>query len=255
MREIVEALLGALASLVHPRMWLLMIWPMAVALFIWTVLAVIFGHQVFDAVQAHLAATEVYRSMIDIWPLSAMATILVWLLLAAIFIPLVLVTASLIISIVSMPAIIRHVALDRYPHLERRHGGSLAGSLWNAVSTLVVLLLLVVGSVPLWLMPFLWPVIPVVLFAFFNQRLFRYDALAEHADAAELRELVVVCRGQWWGLGLALALLGHVPIIGFFVPVLGGLAFTHFGLARLQALRITRSPGARGARVIEGELA
>ncbi len=252
MREIFEALLGALASLVHPRMWLLMIWPMAVALIIWSVLAVIFGHQVFDAVQTHLAATEVYRSMVDIWPLSAMATILVWVLLAMVFIPLVLVTASLIISVVSMPVIIRHVAADRYPQLERRQGGSLAGSVWNATATLVILMLLALGTLPLWLMPFLWPVIPVLLFGFFNQRLFRYDALAEHADAAELRELLVACRGQWWGLGIVLAVLGHVPVLGFFVPVLGGLAFTHFGLARLQALRLTRRPG---ARLIEGVLA
>jgi hypothetical protein len=244
MREIIEALLGAVASLVHPRIWLLMIWPMGVSLVLWIILALVFGHQVFDWAQASLAATELYRSMAQTWPLSLIATMLVWLALALAFIPLVLGTASLIVSIVSMPVIIRHVAQDRFPDLERCHGGGVAGSLWNALSTLALVAALALASLPLWLMPFLWPVIPVLLFAFFDQRLFRYDALAEHASSAELRELIRAHRGQWLGLGVLLALIGHLPIVGFFVPVLSGLAFTHFGLARLRALRLALPPQA-----------
>jgi hypothetical protein len=36
---------------------------------------------------------------------------------------------------------------------------------------------------------------------------------------------------------VALALIGHIPLVGFLMPVYGGLAFIHYGLARLGELR------------------
>jgi hypothetical protein len=41
-------------------------------------------------------------------------------------------------------------------------------------------------------------------------------------------------------LGIALSVLAHIPVIGFFVPVIAGLAFIHYCLERLAELR--RSP-------------
>ena len=38
-------------------------------------------------------------------------------------------------------------------------------------------------------------------------------------------------------LGFLLALLYYVPLLNLLVPVLSGLAFAHFGLARLAELR------------------
>jgi len=54
----------------------------------------------------------------------------------------------------------------------------------------VLFALLFAVSLPLWLIPLLWPVLPIALFGYFNQRVFRYDALAEHATAAEIAEVV-----------------------------------------------------------------
>jgi hypothetical protein len=92
-------------------------------------------------------------------------------------------------------------------------------------------------TLPLWLIPLLWPVLPIALFGYFNQRVFRYDALAEHGSAAEIAEIVRRRRGELFLLGVALALIGHIPLIGFFMPVYGGLVFIHYGLARLGELR------------------
>jgi len=149
----------------------------------------------------------------------------------------VLITAVLIISVVSMPAMVAHVGGRDYPGLARRRGGTIAGSLWNAFAALVLLALLFSVSLPLWLIPLLWPVLPIVLFGYFNQRVFRYDALAEHGTAAEIAEVVRRDRGELFLLGVALALVGHVPVLGLFMPVYGGLAFIHYGLERLGELR------------------
>jgi CysZ protein len=90
---------------------------------------------------------------------------------------------------------------------------------------------------PLWFFPPLWPVLPILLFAYLNQRVFRYDALAEHATGCEMETLIRRHRRELFLLGVALALFGLIPLLGFLAPVYGGLAFIHYCLARLAQLR------------------
>ena len=74
-------------------------------------------------------------------------------------------------------------------------------------------------------------------FGYFNQRVYRYDALAEHGTKGEIAEVIARYRGELFLLGVALALIGHVPLIGLAMPVYGGLVFIHYGLARLAESR------------------
>ena len=92
-------------------------------------------------------------------------------------------------------------------------------------------------TLPLWLLPPLWPLIPVAIFGWGNQRLLRYDALAEHADRTEMARIFRERRGGLYLLGLQLALLAYVPVLGFFAPVVFGLAFIYYLLGALQAAR------------------
>ena len=80
-------------------------------------------------------------------------------------------------------------------------------------------------------------IIPFVAAAYLNQRLFRYDALAEHATREEMRTIFSTDRPLLWGLGLFAGLVQFVPILNLFAAVLTGLAFIHFCLARLAELR------------------
>jgi len=148
-----------------------------------------------------------------------------------------LITAVLIIGLFAMPAMVGLVAERAYPQLERRQGGTFAGSLWNGVMALVGLALLVVLSLPLWLFPLFWPVLPIVLFAYLNQRVFRYDALYEHATGWEMESLFRRHRRELFLLGVVVALFGLIPLLGLLAPVYGGLAFIHYCLARLAQLR------------------
>jgi uncharacterized protein involved in cysteine biosynthesis len=130
-----------------------------------------------------------------------------------------------------------HVARNYYPALVRQQGGSIAGMVGNAFAALAIFLLLSVISLPLWFIPLLWPVLPVLLLAYFNQRMFRYDALAEHANRDEMRTVFKRQSGAMYGLAIILALVAQIPLIGFFTPVIAGLAFIHFELAHLEKLR------------------
>jgi len=237
MSEITRALARAGGALFHPKMFLLMVWPLGVSLALWTVLALVFGSQVFVAVEAWLAQSSVYQSVTSTWPVSALATGLLWILMFVMAIPLVLITATIIIGVLAMPIVVKHVAEQDFPTLERRQGGSIAGSVWNAMAALAWFIVLTLVTLPLWFIPLLWPVIPVVLLGYFNQRMFRYDSLAEHADAKEMQSVIAGNRGRLWLIGIALGFIGYIPLVGFFSPVFSALAFTYFALERLAATR------------------
>jgi CysZ protein len=237
MTDITRALTRAAASLVHPKMLLLMIWPIAIALVLWTVVAVLFGAQVLVWLQGYLTGSAVGVWVSAWFPFDVVATVLSWVALVVLFIPLVLVTATLIIGIVSMPMMVNHVAASDYPGLERKHGGTFSGSVWNALLALAVFVVLGLLSLPLWFVPLMWPIVPVLLFAYLNQRVFRYDAVAEHGSAEEMREIFRRHGSSLYLLGILLALIAHIPVVGFFIPVIAGLAFIHYCLDRLANLR------------------
>ena len=238
MSEIAKALLQAFFSLLHPRMLLLLLWPVAVALALWLGLALAFWSEAALWLQAQFDQSAAIGWAVAVWPLSLIAVHLAWILLVLLFVPLVLITAVLIIGVFAMPAMVGVVAGRAYPALARRQGGTFAGSLWNGVMSIAWLVLLVLLSLPLWLFPPFWPVLPVALFAYLNQRVFRYDALYEHASAWEMQTLFRRHRRDLFLLGVAVALFGLIPLIGFLAPVYGGLAFIHYCLARLAQLRV-----------------
>lgn len=249
MNEISRALARAFASLAHPHMIWLMVWPVLVSLAIWSILAFLFGATLQANAIEYLSGFTLYQRAAEWSAVPMIAKSLAWVLLALLFIPLVLITAVLIISIVSMPMMVRHVAARDFPALERR-GGGMVGGVVNAMVALAWLALLALVTLPLWLLPPAWLILPVLLVGYMNQRLFRYDALAEHANRDELKKIVRERSGALWVLGMLVAVAGYVPFLGFFLPVIGGLAFIHYCLARLAELRAASAaaipPGAPG---------
>jgi CysZ protein len=231
------SLFYALANLLHPRMLWLMIWPVLVALVLWSTVAFFLLGWIIARLAARL--DQLFRDTfffltLDFtdWALIA-AKVLVYLA----FIPLVYMTALIILSVFGMPAMVDHVARRSYPELERRRGGGTLGSVWNGVVALLGMAGLAIVTIPLWLFPPLWPLIPLLVMAWANQRLLRYDALAEHADPQEMRAIFRERRSGLYLLGLLLAFAAYVPLVGFFVPALFALAFIHYLLGALAARR------------------
>jgi hypothetical protein len=237
MTPVTRSLLFALVNLLHPRMLWLMIWPMLLSLLIWGVAAFALWMRTALWLSAHLKQwieSGLFFLRFETGDAMLMAA---HLLLALLFVPLVYLTALLILSVFGMPAMVEHVAQRHFPQLARRQGGSLAGSAWNGVVALAGLVGLGLVSIPLWLVPPLWPLIPVVIMGWLNQRVLRYDALAEHAAADEMRQIFASRRSTLYVLGVVLALLAYIPFVGFVAPVLFGLAFIHLLLGELQARR------------------
>lgn len=234
--SIARSLFYGAANVLHPRMLWLMLWPMLVALafwgfvavFLWTGLAVRLSQWLQQGLDYALAWSHV--------DFGSAALVAANVLLFLGFVPLVYLTALFILSVFGMQQMVNYVARS-YPALERRRGGGMAGSVWNSVVAILGLIIFGALSIPLWLFPPLWPLIPLVILAWVNQRLLRYDALAEHADAAEMKRVFSEHRGALYLMGFLLALIAYVPILGIFAPVVFGLAFIHYLLGALAAYR------------------
>ena len=237
MNPVARSLFFAFASLLHPRMLWLMMWPMFIALAIWGTLLWLLGAQVVLLLSGWMQEWIQSGTFFMRWDLRDAIAITAKILIFLTFIPLVWLTALLILSTFGMPAMVEHVASRRFPQLARRHGGGIAGSIWNGVVALAGLIGLGLISVPFWLLPPLWPLIPVVIMGWLNQRVLRYDALAEHASSDEMQRIFASRRGTLFIMGAILALLAYVPFVGFVAPVLFGLAFIHLLLGELEALR------------------
>ncbi len=237
MSGIGRALAFAVANLAHRRMLWLMLWPVLVALGLWGTVVLAFWAQLVAWLAELLRQGLETATFFLSWDPSRAATFAANVLILLLLVPIVQLTALLLLGAFGMPAMVAHVAERQFPELERRSGGSFAGSVWNGLVALAGLALLGVVSLPFWLFPPLWPVIPLAVLGWVNQRVLRYDALAEHADAPEMRRLFAERRGALYAMGFALALLAYVPVIGFFAPVLAGLAVIHYLLAALKELR------------------
>lgn len=237
MTEIAKALVRALASTLHPRMILLMIWPLALALLFWGVIALLFGAQTVAWLEGQIATSAVAQWVSQWVPFEPVAAVLGWAALLILFVPLVIVTASFIVGVFGMTIMVEHVERNYYPELRREQGGSIAGMTVNAFVALGVFVLLSLVTLPLWFIPLLWPVLPVLLLGYFNQRMFRYDAVSEHATPEEMRLLFKRHNAAMYGLAIILALIAQIPLVGFFIPVIAGLAFIHYGLAQLERMR------------------
>jgi len=236
MTPIFEILRRAAADLLLPRVLSVMFLPMLGALAIWGGLLWWFGATWVAGLEGFVSAAPMPDWMgvsLTGW-LLGFAT---FMLLAVLLLPAIYITALLITSLVFMPMLVGIVAERHFPDLVRHQGGSFAGSVGNGLYALVVYLLLWLITLPFWLLGPFGAAISVLLNAWLNQRMFVYDALSEHATAAELQQLR---RDGGWPLYLLAALLGllhFVPLLNFFAPVYMGLAFTHYGLDKLAQSR------------------
>lgn len=235
--SVARSLLYAAGNVLHPRMLWLMLWPMLLALLVWGTAAFFFWVRLAQGLAAWLEGGLAWALSWAHLELHAVALVAAHVLLFLAFVPLVYLSALFILSVFGMQQMVDHVAARSFPQLERRHGGGVAGTGWNSLVAFFGMIGLGLLSVPFWLFPPLWPLIPIVILGWVNQRLLRYDALAEHADGREMTHLFRTRRGGLYALGALLALAAYVPILGLFAPVLFGLAFIHYLLSALAAGR------------------
>ena len=236
MNSVISALIEALKTLIKPRMLAMLLWPMLVAMVLWVGAALYFWGSWVSSLTAMVQATPLEQWVAQGF-LAVVSHYLISIVLVLLLLPAIYVTALVLTAVFAMPMMVSYVSAKYYPELERRNGGSVAGSLGNAVVAIGVYCAGWLLCLPLWLFSPFALVLPVVLLAYLNQRLFRYDALAEHASREEFDLIVERAGWRLYLLGALVGLLQFVPLLNLISPVYIGLAYIHLCLSELKLLR------------------
>ncbi|WP_277185452.1 EI24 domain-containing protein [Caballeronia sp. BR00000012568055] len=264
MNDLLRSFVRALANVFHPRMLWLTLMPFAAATIVWGALLWFFWQTLTGTANGLLdgwALTSAMYRLFDAVGFASLHAVIAPFLVVIMAIPLIVVTVLLLIATLSMPGVIKLLTRSprgHYASLEARRGGSWYG-LGHSVITTVVCLVLLVVTLPLWLIPPFFALIPPLLWGWLTYRVMTYDALAVHATVEERRAIVSAARWPLLGIGIVSGLLSSVPTMLWawsvwllplfpvvaavtiwayaFILVFSALWFAHYCLHALERLR------------------
>ena len=225
-RAVYLALARALPVLFSPRILAVVFLPLLGAAVLWTIVAWFAWGPLARWLSAVLLGGD---GAFSLFAASAFAALL--LMLAAVL------TVLVAVAVLAMPVIVDSVADRDFPALAKLRGGTFVGSVVNAAAAIAVYFPLWLLTLLLLALPPIYVVVSLLLNAWLNQRLFRYDALALHAGRDEMRAVIAGARGRCFLLGLALAPLSLIPIVNLLAPIYAGIAFTCLCLDELATNR------------------
>jgi len=230
--DVVLALMRSFASLRRGRIWLYVLAPALFSLVLWVALAVSGLGLLVEWLLGHPPMTILIG-----WGVAWLATVLAytgaWM---AIFAGAYL-TTSLLAAIVIMPLILKQLLETDYRDVAPMGKDSFTAAAVNSIFASILFIAGWLLTLPLWIIPGLSLILPLLLMAWLNRRTFAYDALSMHATEVEWQTLRGQHKGSMFMLGLTMALLAHIPIIGLLVPALAALSFVHYGLETLRRSR------------------
>lgn len=263
MQSLVDSFWRAAAYCLHPRVIGLSLLPLLICG------SLAFGFMLFfweDAnanVRATLESWRLIESLLqwlDSFGLQSFRTVLTGMVVLAGLLPVVILLSLLLVALLMTPAIVRLVGQRRFPLLEKKRGGTLMQSVAASLGATLIALVLLILSMPLWLIPPLVMVLPPLIWGWLTYRVFGFDVLADHASAEERRALLKEHRIPMLTMGVACGYLGAVPTLIWAVSGVTGIIlapftvllaiwlytlvfafstawFTHYALAALQARR------------------
>lgn len=242
MGDVMLALARTFANLKSGKVWLYVLTPALFSLLLTIALAIWGLGWMVEQMMAFPPMTLLVG-----WGLVWLAHILAYLGGWMAIFAVAYLTASLLAAIVIMPLMLKHLTGTEYRDVAAMGKDSFVAAAVNSVFASVLFIFGWLITIPLWLIPGFSLLIPLLLMGWLNRRTFAYDALSMHASAGEWQEIRTRQKTPHFMLGLTMALLAHVPVVGLLVPALAALSFVHYGL---EALRRSRG----GAVVtIEGE--
>jgi hypothetical protein len=262
MNDLLRSFARALANAFHPKMLWLTFLPFALATAGWGLILWFSWQTLTGAANGWLdgwALTATMYRLFDVAGFSSLHAVIAPFLVVITAIPLIVVTVLLLIATLSMPGVIKLLTRRQYAALEERRGGSWYGSLGHSVVTTVVCLVLLVVTLPLWLIPPFFALIPPLLWGWLTYRVMTYDALALHASADERRVIVRNARWPLLAIGIVSGLMSSLPTMLWawsvwliplfpvvaavtiwayaFILVFSALWFAHYCLHALERLR------------------
>ncbi len=267
MKLLLDSFWRAAAYCLHPRVIALSLLPLLVMVALALGLGYFFWAPTVDAVRASLqsyAIVEALLSWLDGIGFGGLKLVLAPLLVVFVATPVIVVLSLLAVAVLMTPSMLSLVVQRRFPALERKRGGSAAGSVLGGLWATLAALLALLVSIPLWFLPPLVLIVPPLIWGWLTYKVMTYDVLADHASKEERSELIRLHRGPLFGMGVLTGYLGAAPSLVWasgvmfvaLAPVLvpvaiwiytlvfafSALWFAHYALSALQTLRAQREP-------------
>jgi len=270
MKPLLDAFWRALAYCLHPRVIGLSLLPLLIGVLLMGLGYWLLWDAAVAAAQAQLQSwgwvdgALQWMERVSGW--ASMRTAAATTIVVMLALPIVVVVSVLLVGVLMTPAIVNLVATRRFPALQRRRGANLAASLWVSFSSTVLAMLALIVTIPLWFVPPMILVLPPLIWGWLTYRVMSHDALSEHADASERRELLRRHRMPLFAIGVVAGYLGAAPSLlwalnavtivfaWLLIPLsmwlytlvfaFGALWFVHYALASLQQLRSEAQPPA-----------
>ena len=265
----IDSFWRAAAYCLHPRVIALSFLPLIIMVGLALGLGYFFWEPALDWVRVSLDSVSLMNTFwtwLQNMGMGNLKTVLVPLIVIFAVTPLVVILSLVMVAAMMTPAMVTLVAERRFPTLERKKGDSLTISLiWSLGSTLLALLVLIL-TIPLWLVPPLILVLPPLIWGWLTYRVMSFDVLADHASKEERREIMRKHRGQLLVIGIITGYLGAAPSLVWasgalfaaafviLIPVaiwiytlvfgFASLWFSHYCLAALVELRAQQAVSA-----------
>ena len=214
LRPVLTAYGRALRSQFSGRMLLLSAIPLVLSVLLWGGLLYWGLEPLNDAIRALFESHDAYQvsgSVLSRFGMGAFKTLVVPLIAMLLLLPLMIVTSLLFMGLAAMPAIASHVGARQFPKLEKKHGGSLLGSLKTNLAGFLKFVLLWLLTLPLYVFPPLAVLAQVVLWGWLTSHVMSYDALAEHASEDERDLIMRSWRRQLTLIGIVSGSAGALP--------------------------------------------
>lgn len=272
MSRLFDSLWRAVAYVLRPGVILRMVWPLIAGVVLITAAGYWFWDAAVDQLRLQLdgfAYTHYLLSWLKNMDAAPQPAVLAPLLVAIAVTPVMLVLALLAVVFLLTPALAQLVAGRRFSVLQALPARAFAMTLLWASSACALALLALAISIPLWVIPPLWLILPPLILGWLTQRVLVFAALVRHANREE-RVLVtaqhrlhllfmgVVCAYlvmtpcvAWVWLGgprFASAFIVLAPLaMGLYVALFAfsSLWFTHYCLAALRHIRTPATPPAQ----------
>lgn len=256
-----DALWRALADCLRGKVIAWSLFPLVLVAVLAALVGLLWWEGAVTAVQAWLARAN-WLQWLWVWmgassPAASAVAAAVLVVLA--FSPILVMAALVVVAVVMTPQMVELVAQRRFPLLARKKGASwLTSAAWALGSTAIAVLAMLL-SLPLWLVPPMVLLLPPLIGGWLTYRVMAFDALAEHASAAERKAIFAQHRYRLILMGVVCGFVGAAPSVVWasglvfaaafwvLIPValwiyalvlaFSSLWFAHYGLAALYSLR------------------
>ena len=232
MNNAMSILFNALVDSFRPKMLMLTLVSVAIASVFWIVIIWLsvdplvnaatwaLGYLGFDFSADAVATDAAFMGWLKV--------ILVPLAVFGLLWPIVATSAVLLAGLYVTPPVVNYLTEREFQGIEKRGDSGMVMSLWVTLKAVVIFLIAWIVTLPLWLIPGMAFVLPILL---------RFDSLAGHATKLEMKEIKKCDSTSAWLIGLVCAFLSFIPPILLIMPVMSALAFTRHYMGALVQVR------------------